>query len=169
MLLCDEEGCGAVQHAACSMQSDSEARWWRCDDCWLAAGERPVEEARGVRAGSDRQDGCQIEGAKAKRNRMSAVDRLGWVAGVRVLDARGVEHVIQAMRHGYVQCSRPGYPGLRNYRRKELQLVVEASDAEGSGSSGSSTSESDREDLLEDEVSDREGSWEDAEEAGEEP
>ena len=24
VLLCDEEGCGAMQHAACSMQSDSE-------------------------------------------------------------------------------------------------------------------------------------------------
>ena len=39
VLLCDEEGCGAVQHAACSMQSDSRARQWRCDDCWLLAGE----------------------------------------------------------------------------------------------------------------------------------
>jgi hypothetical protein len=38
VLLCDEAGCKAVQHAACSMQKDSAAPKWRCDDCWLMAG-----------------------------------------------------------------------------------------------------------------------------------
>ena len=28
VLLCDEDGCGAVQHAACSMQNDSTAQHW---------------------------------------------------------------------------------------------------------------------------------------------
>ena len=65
---------------------------------------------------------------------MNAADRLGWVTGARVLDACGVEHVIRAMQHGYVQCSRPGQSELRNYRRKELQLLLEASDGEGSQS-----------------------------------
>ena len=52
VLLCDEASCGAVQHAACSMQNDSKAQHWRCDDCWLTAGERPREGSRRVGAGS---------------------------------------------------------------------------------------------------------------------
>ena len=65
MLLCDEASCGAVQHAACSMQSNAEAQHWRCDDCWLMAGERPKEGSRRIGAGSDRQGGCQAEEATA--------------------------------------------------------------------------------------------------------
>ena len=52
-----------------------------------------------------------------------------------MLDACGVEHVIMTMQHGYVQCSRPGYAGLRNYRRRELQLLLGASDDEEGQSS----------------------------------
>ena len=84
---------------------------------------------------------------------MSTVHRLGWVAGAKVLDACGVEHIIQVMQHGYVQCSWPGYTGLRNYRRRELQLLIEASDDE---ESRSSTSERNGEDPLSDGASDRE-------------
>ena len=62
-------------------------------------------------------------------------------------------HAIQAMQHGHVQCSRPGYAGLRNYRRKELQLLLGASDDE---ESRSLTSERGQEDPLSDEVSDQE-------------
>ena len=166
MLLWGEEGCGAVQHAACSMQSDSKAQHWRCDDCWLMAGERPKERPRGVGAGSDRRGGCQAEKATAKRRRMGTVHRLGWVAGAKVLDACGVEHAIQAMQHGYVQCSRPGYTGLRNYRRKELQLLLGASDDEESRSSASGK---DGEDPLSDGASDQEGSLADERMAGEGP
>ena len=166
MLLCDKDGCGAVQYAACSMQGDSKAQQWRCDDCWLMAGERPREGAGGDRASSDRRNGCQAEKAEAKRKRMSTADRLGWVTGAKVLDACGVEHTIQAMQHGYVQCSRPGHSGLRNYRRKELQLLLEASDDE---ESRSSASEKDGEDLLSDGASDQGDSWEDEGMAREEP
>ena len=74
---------------------------------------------------------------------MSVTDRLGWVTGATVLDACGVEHVIRAMQHGYVQCSRPGCSDLRNYRRRELQLLMAASD---SASGHSSTSEEEDED-----------------------
>ena len=137
VLLCDEEGCGAVQHAACSMQSDSRAQHWRCDNCWLLAGERPAGGPRGVRERSDSSDRRQTLAAETKRRCVSTAGRLGWVAGARVLDARGVEHIIEAMRHGYVQCSRPGCVGLRNYRRRELQLSMGASDDEESQSSES--------------------------------
>ena len=77
-----------------------------------------------------------------KRRRMSTADRLGWVTGARVLDACGVEHVIRAMQHGYVQCSQPGRSELRNYRRKELQLLLEVLD-EGSNHSSASEEEDD--------------------------
>ena len=70
-----------------------------------------------------------------------------------MLDACGVEHVIGTMQHGYVQCSQPGYTGLRNYRRRELQLLLGASDEE---ESQASTSEQDPEDPLSDRVSDQE-------------
>ena len=70
-----------------------------------------------------------------------------------MLDARGVEHVIETMQHGYVQCSRPGCAGLRNYRRRELQLLLGASDDE---ESQSSASERGPEDLLSDGMSDQE-------------
>ena len=70
-----------------------------------------------------------------------------------MLDACGVEHIIETMQHGYMQCSRPGYAGFRNYRRRELQLLLGASDDE---ESRSSTSERNQEDLLSDEVSDQE-------------
>ena len=93
MLLCDEDGCGAVQHAACSMQSDSRARHWRCDDCWLMAGERPAEGLRGVGTSSDRRGCHQAVKAAAKRKRTSTASRLGWVTGAKVLDACWVEHM----------------------------------------------------------------------------
>ena len=64
-----------------------------------------------------------------------------------------MEHVIETMQHGYVQCSRPDYAGLQNYRRKELQLLLGASDDE---ESRSSTSEGGQEDPLSDEASDQE-------------
>ena len=56
-----------------------------------------------------------------------------------MLDACGVEHVIETMQRGHVQCSRPGCAGLRirNYRRRELQLLLGASDAEEGRSSTS--------------------------------
>ena len=54
-----------------------------------------------------------------------------------MLDACGVEHIIETMQHGYVQCSRPGSAGLCNYRRRELQLLLGASDDEESQSSTS--------------------------------
>ena len=158
MFACDVAGCGAVQHAACSMQNDTKARHWRCDGCWLAAGERPVEGSRRVTSSSSGRGGGQAEKATADRQRMSTAHRLGWVAGAKVLDACGVEHIIQAMKHGYVQCSRPGEAGLRNYRRRELQLLLGASDDEESRSSASekddvgplSTDASDLEDGSED-------------------
>ena len=50
------------------------------------------------------------------------------------------------MQHGYVQCSRPGQSELRNYRRKELQLLLEASDGEGSHSSASEEEDGDPQD-----------------------
>ena len=75
------------------------------------------------------------------------------MTGAKVLDASGMEHTIQAMQHGYVQCSRPGEAGSRNYRRRELQLLLEASDDE---ESRSSTSERNGEDPLSDGASDRE-------------
>ena len=137
VLLCDEDGCGAVQHADCSMQSDPNVQHWRCDDCWLMAGERPREGTQQIGQGTSEQDGHRAGASLAKRRRMSTADRLGWVTGARVLDACGVEHVIQAMQHGYVQCSRPGQSEPRNYRRKELQLLLETSDGEGSHSSAS--------------------------------
>ena len=96
---------------------------------------------------------------------MSVTDRLGWVTGARVLDACGVEHVIQAMQHGYVQCSRPGQSELRNYRRKELQLLLEASDGEGSHPS---TSEGDGGDFQEDGTSDQDDGQDDEETADDE-
>ena len=77
---------------------------------------------------------------------MSTVDRLGWVTGARVLDACGVEHVIRAMQHGYVQCSRPGQSELRNYCHKELQLLPETSDSEGGHSSASEEEDGDPQD-----------------------
>jgi len=151
VLLCDEEGCGAVQHAECSMQSDPDARHWRCDDCWLMAGERPREARRRIGQGASEWGDCRAEPSSAKRRRMSTTDRLGWVTGARVLDACGVEHVIQAMQHGYVQCSRPGQSELRNYRRRELQLLLAMSDG---GGSHSSTSEEEVEDPRDDGTSD---------------
>ena len=90
--------------------------------------------------------------AAAKRRRTSTASRLGWVTGAKVLDACGLEHVIATMQHGYVQCSRPGCAGLRNYRRKELQLLLGASDDE---ESRSSTSERGQEDRWSDGVSDQ--------------
>ena len=83
-----------------------------------------------------------------------------------MLDARGVEHVIETMQHGYVQCSRPGCAGLRNYRRRELQLLLGASDDE---ESRSSASERGQEDPLIDNVSDREVNLAEEEMAEEEP
>ena len=71
MLLCDEAGCGAVQHASCSMQSNSQAQLWRCDDCWLMAGERPKEGSGRIGAGFDRRGGCQAEETTAKRRWLS--------------------------------------------------------------------------------------------------
>ena len=70
-----------------------------------------------------------------------------------MLDACGVEHIIEAMQHGYVQCSRPGCAGLRNYSRRELQLLVGASDDD---EGRSSMSERSQEDPLSDEASDQE-------------
>ena len=166
MLLCDEVGCEAVQHAACSMQNNSAAQHWRCDDCWLMAGERPAEGSRRIEAGSDRQGDRPAEEAAAKRKRLSTVCRLGWVAGAKVLDANGVEHTIQAMQHGYVQCSRPGEAGCRNYRRKELQLQHDGSDGEESRSSASGE---DDEGSSSDNASDQEGDLKDAGMAVEEP
>ena len=142
VLLCDEDGCGAVQHADCSMQSDPNAQRWRCDDCWLKAGERPKEGTRRIGQRTSAREGQETGASSAKRRRMSTTDRLGWVTGARVLDACGVEHVIRATQHGYVQCSRPGRSELRNYRRKELQLLLEVPD-EGSNHSSASEEEDD--------------------------
>ena len=83
-----------------------------------------------------------------------------------MLDARGVEHVIKTMQHGYVQCSRPGCAELSNYRRRELQLLLEASDDE---ESRSSTSERGQEDLLGEGASDQEIDSAEGEMAEEEP
>ena len=77
------------------------------------------------------------------------------MTGAKVLDASGMEHTIQAMQHGYVQCSRPGEAGPRNYRRRELQLLLGASDDE---ESRSSASEKGGEDPLSDGASDQEDS-----------
>ena len=89
MLLCDEAGCKAVQHAACSMQNDSAVPHWRCDDCWLMAGERPAEGSRRIEAGSSRQGDRPAEETAAKRRQLSTVHQLGWVAGAKVLDVNG--------------------------------------------------------------------------------
>ena len=83
-----------------------------------------------------------------------------------MLDANGVEHTIQAMQHGYVQCSRPGEAGCRNYRRRELQLLLDGSDGEESRSSASGK---DDEGSSSDNASDQEGDLEDAGMAAEGP
>ena len=83
-----------------------------------------------------------------------------------MLDAHGVEHVIETMQHRYVQCSWPGCAGLSNYRRRELQLLLEASDDE---KSQSSASERGQEDLLSADASDREINLVEEEMAEEEP
>ena len=83
-----------------------------------------------------------------------------------MLGARGVEHVIKTMQHGYVQCSRPGCTGRSNYRRRELHLLLEASDDE---ESRSSASERGQEDLLDEDSSDREIDLAEEEMAEEEP
>ena len=70
-----------------------------------------------------------------------------------MLDACGVEHVIRAMRHGYVQCSRLGCNEVSNYRRKELRLLAGLSDDE---ESRSSASEGGQEDFLDRDMSDQE-------------
>ena len=87
------------------------------------AGERPTDSARRISWSADEQGSRRTGTSPAKRKRMNVTDRLGWVTGARVLDACGVEHVIQAMQHGYVQCSRPGCSDLRNYRRRELGVM----------------------------------------------
>ena len=75
------------------------------------------------------------------------------MTGAKALDARGVEHVIKTMQHGYVQCSQPGCAGLSKYRRREIQLLLEASDDE---ESRSSASERGQDNLLDRDASDRE-------------
>lgn len=102
VLLCNEGGCGAVQHAACSMQGDSKARHWRCDDCWLMAGERPAEGSRRVGTSSGSQDHHPTTKTAAKRKRLGTASRPGWVMGARVLDACGVEHSIEAMQRTWI-------------------------------------------------------------------
>ena len=67
-----------------------------------------------------------------------------------MLDAHGVEHAIKTMQHRYVQCSQPGCAGLRNYRRRELQLLLGASDDK---ESRSSASERGQEDPLSEDIS----------------
>ena len=80
-----------------------------------------------------------------------------------MLDANGVEHTIQAMQHGYVQCNRPGEAGCRNYRRRELQLQHDGAE------SRSSASGEDGGGSLQGNASDQEGDLEDAGVAVEEP
>ena len=103
VLLCGMEGCKAVQHAACSMQSDARAQQWRCDDCWLLAGERPPAREGGAVEGSGVRDQGQSSRHKAKRKHTGAAGRQGLLIGAQVLNACGVEHIIRAMQHGYVQ------------------------------------------------------------------
>ena len=81
---------------------------------------------------------------------MGTAGRQGWVAGARVMDARGLEHATRPMQHGCVQCSRLGCAEVCNYRCKELQLLAEAS---GDEESQSLASELGQEDFL-----DRDGS-----------
>ena len=73
------------------------------------------------------QDQSRSSKHTAKRKRTGEAGRQGWVIGARVLNACGVEHIIRAMRHGYVQCSRPDCTEISNYRRKELRLRAELS------------------------------------------
>ena len=61
--------------------------------------------------------------------------------------------------NGYVQCNRPGEVGCRNYRRRELQLLLDVSDGEESRSSASGK---DDEGSSSDNASDQEGDLEDA-------
>ena len=105
VLLCDVNGCKAVQHAACLMQSDARAQQWRCDDCWLLAGERPPAREGGAVKGAGVQNQPQSSRHifKAKRRRTGTAGRQGWLVGAWVMNACGVEHIIRAMRHGYVQ------------------------------------------------------------------
>jgi hypothetical protein len=88
------------------------------------------------------------------------------VAGAKVLDVNRVEHTIQAMQHGYVQCNRPGEVGCRNYRRRELQLLLDVSDGEESRSSATGK---DDEGSSNDNASDQEDGLEDAGMAAEGP
>ena len=75
-----------------------------------------------------------------------------------------VEHIVEAMQHGYVQySSRPGGAGVRNYRRRELQLLSGISDDEESRASGS---ERDREEPLSDGDPDQEVRLREGEMAG---
>ena len=75
VLLCDMEGCKAAQHATCSMQNDTRAQHWRCEDCWLLAGER-VSLRTDVVKGSSRRSRCQPSMPTAKRKRTGAAGRL---------------------------------------------------------------------------------------------
>ena len=81
-----------------------------------------------------------------------------------MLDARGVEHAIETIQHGHVQCIRPGYTGLRNYRRRELKLLLGASDDE---ESRSSASERGQEDFVSESTSNQEVNLAEEEVAGE--
>ena len=60
----------------------------------------------GVVESSGERDRRQPSTSTAKRKRTGTAGRQGLVTGAKVLDACGVEHVIRAMRHGYVHCIR---------------------------------------------------------------
>ena len=83
-----------------------------------------------------------------------------------MVNACGVEHIIRAMRHGYVQFSRPDCTEVSHYRRKELRLIAELSSNEGSQSAAS---EMEHQDLFDEEDSDQEVDLVERDLAGEGP
>ena len=152
--MCDGEGCKSVQCAACSMQNDSRAQYWPCDDCWLLADERPPQAGIGMAEESDAHGGHAqssggvspisagrtlgteaSRGAVACKKRVGPASREGWVVGARVINACGVESIIRFMGNGYIQCGRPDCSEISNYRRKELQLIEELSSGDDDQSS----------------------------------
>ena len=146
LLKCDNVGCTAVQHAACSTQTDICASPWVCEDCWMLIdlGRLQLED---IPAGttstkvhscwedSGGSDESQEEdlgpGAMQQTHRMHEGERSWhkrdrkisgtWSVGKWVENASAMQGVILSMHHGYVQV-RFG-DEVKNCRRRQLTLL----------------------------------------------
>ena len=135
--MCDETHCRIAQHAECSAQGNMPSQTWRCDDCWLLSGGLPPPQGNGARADQPEAHSAGMTSGTGRQKHQGSAGQQGWLVGAQVINARGVEYTIKAMRHGYVQCRQGGGEEVHNYRRKELQLVGVAS-ASGTGQSAAS-------------------------------